>query len=245
MRVPFFAVSFALLSALAVTAAAAAPLKPAVHGDFKEYTLALTWQPGMCGTDEGCQPDQPKMPTIGLHGLWASLPQSLIDAGVVPQQWWSRGCDYYRHSDAAPPLSAALTARLNAVMPHFKSSLLVHEYAKHVQCFAFDPTTFFTTELAMRQTVANGAFGRYLAARTGQTVAHADVVDTFDKTFGLGQSTTLQLQCGRDHQGREVLTQLWIALRADRLATFPNASAFTDTAIAQDNCPATFLVPSW
>ena len=114
-------------------------LVPAVHGDFDHYTFALTWQPGICQTEEGCLPSQSHAPLIGLHGLWASLPSELASEGVVNQQWWSRGCDYYHHSSAAPPISPELTQKLEAVMPQFQHDLLVHEYDKHVQCFDFDP----------------------------------------------------------------------------------------------------------
>jgi hypothetical protein len=136
-----------------IVTAVAAPLAPATHADFRYYTFALTWQPGICGTDEGCLADQPTTDLIGLHGLWASLPQTLIDRGVVPQQWWQRGCDYFEHTDAAPPLDGALAQRLERVVPHFTQDLLTHEYDKHVACFRFDPTQFFTTELAMHDAV--------------------------------------------------------------------------------------------
>jgi hypothetical protein len=81
--------------------------------------------------------------------LCAPLPQTLSDRGVIAQQWWQTGCDYFEHADAPPPLDAALKQRLDALMPHFSQDLLTHEYDKHVACFKFDPTTFFRTELAM------------------------------------------------------------------------------------------------
>ena len=231
--------------ALGVQPAVATPLTPAQHADFSYYTFALTWQPGICNTEDGCLTDQPKSPLIGLHGLWASLPQTLIAQGITPQQWWQRGCDYFQHSDLAPPLDAGLQQRLAQVMPHFNHDLLTHEYDKHVQCFGFDPTQFFSTELALRQAVVESTFGRYLLAQTGTDVAHGDIVAAFGTALATPATASLQLQCGHDAAGQPVLTQLWLTIAASRLADFPRAASLIDAPIAQDNCPATFRLPSW
>lgn len=220
-------------------------LTPLAHGDFDHYTFALTWQPGICQTEDGCTPGQPHTPLIGLHGLWASLPADLSSRGVVDRQWWSRGCDYYHHSDDAPPVDAALDVKLEAVMPHFKNDLLVHEYDKHVQCFGFDATQFFTDELRMRDLVGVSSFGAYLVAHDSQTVAHADVVAAFARAFHTGNLPALQLQCERASDGRTVLTQFWITIHSAQLASFPAPQAFMATPVDQDTCPASFVIPSW
>ncbi len=235
----------AVVAALFAQRADAAQLTPAEHGDFSYYTFALTWQPGICGVEEGCEADQPKAPLIGLHGLWASLPQTLIAQGIAPQQWWRRGCDFFQHSDAAPALDAGLEKRLDDVMPHFATSLLTHEYDKHVQCFGFDPTQFFSTELAMRRAVVESAFGRYLQDHTGRSVGHADIAIAFGTTFATTAATSLQLQCGRDPGGQPILTQLWITIAANRVGDFPRAESLIAAPIAQDNCPSTFRIPNW
>ncbi len=49
---------------------------------------------------------------IGLHGLWASRPQDLIARDIAAPKWWSRGCDFYHHSDAAPQLDGATLRNL-------------------------------------------------------------------------------------------------------------------------------------
>ncbi len=244
-----FMVSVALaLSAMMVGLPAnAATLTPAVHGDFAHYTFALTWQPGFCGSDEGCLPDQPKAALIGLHGLWASLPQSLIDQGLPMKEWFGRGCEVFGPSEGAPVLDPAVSAQLDAFMPHIAHSLLTHEYDKHVKCFGFDPNQFFSTELAMRATVVAGPFGQYLMDHVGQTVSHADVTAAFEKTFSTDLANSLQLQCDHNAQGGAFLSQFWFTLRADKLADFPQADDFmaTPTAQYEDNCPTTFFVPNW
>jgi ribonuclease I len=219
---------------------------PPLHADFDHYTFALTWQPGMCQTGEyHCVPDQPKTPLIGLHGLWASLPRDLAAEGVVDQQWWAKGCDFYRHSSDAPALDPSLRAQLDAVMPHFEHGLLTHEYDKHVQCFGFDPTQFFTTELRMRDAVASSAFGAYLVAHAGAEVAHAAVVAQFAASFATDHPTALQLQCAKNDAGNTVLTQFWITIPTDQVETFPMPTSMMATPTNQDTCPANFRIPTW
>jgi len=235
---------------LAATAVGALPLAPARHADFAHYTLALTWQPGFCDTGPGCLGDQPHDVLVGLHGLWASRPQGLIDRGISAPQWWRRGCDFYRqghsHGVRGPRLSAATLRRLDHVMPHLEDPLLPHEYVKHVQCFGFDPQAFFDTELRMRRQVLDSPFGRYLTATArGHTVGRAAVIDAFMHAFHSDQPSALQLRCERDEHGDTVLTQLWITLHSDALSRFPRGDSLMGAPIPQDNCPARFRVPDW
>lgn len=234
------------LGALAVAGAHAASLTASRHGHFGHYTFALTWQPGFCSTDGGCLSSQPHDVLIGLHGLWASRPRSLIERGISAPQWWRRGCDYYHHSTRAPRLPPAMLTRLDEVMPHLKESLLRHEYDKHVQCFGFEPRRFFLTELRMRQRVVDSAFGRYLIVTAqGHEVRHADLIRAFLRAFGTDQAAALQLRCARNERGEVVLTQAWITLHADALSRFPRDGALMNAPIAQDSCPERFRVPGW
>jgi ribonuclease I (enterobacter ribonuclease) len=235
MRILCFVAALVLLGAL----------EPAQHGDFEHYTFALTWQPGICRTGEGCLADQPHRPLIGLHGLWASRPAGLIARGVTDPQWWSRGCDFYHRSTQPPPIASSLVRRLDAVMPHFERSLLVHEYDKHVQCFGFDATQFFSTELRMRAAVASSAFGAYLATHVDRRVTHAALTAAFEGAFHTPHGASLQLECGKDTRGREVLTQFWMQLRAGEIGAFPAPRVFMDSPSNEDTCPATFLIPGF
>jgi ribonuclease I len=247
LRHPGYALLLAIvLGALAAAPARSASLTAARHGDFAHYTFALTWQPGFCGTDGGCRRNQPRDVLIGLHGLWASRPRSLIDRGITAPQWWRHGCDYYHHSNHAPRLPPAMLARLRHVMPHLRHSLLRHEYDKHVQCFGFDARSFFATELRMRHRVVDSAFGRYLAVTArGHEVRHSEVIDAFMRAFDTERVSALQLRCGRNDRGQEVLTQLWITLHTRALSRFPRDGALMDAPIAQDDCPGRFRVPGW
>lgn len=233
-----------LLTALTMPALAA-PLEPVTHADFDHYTFALMWLPGTCSTGDGCLPDQPHTPLIGLHGLWASLPRDLRRKGVAEKmQWWAKGCAYYGTYEAPPALDPALQRRVEAVMPHFRDSLLTHEYDKHVACFGFDANEFFSTELAMRDAVVNSAFGRYLMQQTGHDVTHADVVRHFEGAFSTNRRATLQLQC-HHAAGQAMLTQFSITIPTRELAAFPKPASFMDAPIDQDTCPAVFRIPAW
>jgi ribonuclease I len=234
------------LALLLAGPALAAPLLPARHGTFAHYTFALTWQPGFCSVWSGCRADQPHTVLIGLHGLWASRPRSLIERHISAPQWWRRGCDYYHASRRPPVLPDALLAQLRRVMPHLRRSLLVHEYDKHVQCFDFDTGTFFATALRLRRAVVRSDFGHYLTTSArGRLVARADVLHEFQRAFNTDQRAALQLRCARDHRGKVVLTQMWITLHADALERFPRRGALMNAPIAQHNCPAHFWVPDW
>ena len=247
MRATFLALLAALASPGLTRAAIPGPLPVAAKfGDFGHDTFALTWQPGFCGTGGGCRADQPHDALIGLHGLWASRPSVLIRRGVTEQQWWQVGCDELApHTDAAPVLSAALQARLAAVMPHLKDSLLTHEYDKHVACFGFAPEVFFRTALLMRAVVLLDPFSTWLAAQAGQVIRHADALTEFERDFHTGHPRAVQFQCAADRTGRVVLTQLWITLLPGRLADFPAPETLIDAPIPQDDCPASFTVPGW
>lgn len=239
--------ALAAIIGLATAAAVhASPLIPPRHPHFGHYTFALTWQPGFCSTGGGCQGNQPRDVLIGLHGLWASRPQSLIDRRISAPQWWRHGCDYYHPSDRGPTLPASMLARLNRDMPHLRHPLLKHEYDKHVQCFGFDAAVFFETELGMRRRVLDSAFGRYLIVTAqGHAVRHQDVIGAFMRAFGTRQSAALQLRCGRDHHGEVVLAQLWFTLHTDSTSRFPRDHSLMNAPIAQDNCPERFRVPRW
>lgn len=237
-----------LLAAAAFAGSAhAADLKPARHADFPRYTYALTWQPGFCSTGEGCLPEQSHEVRIGLHGLWASEPQSLIDQKVPVHQWWAKGCSFFPHILTVPAMPPEVQSELKEVMPQLKDDLQLHEYVKHVQCFGFPAHQFFETALKMRQAVVDSDFGDYLLEQAGQTRTRQELQDAFVKAFGTDQRRSLQLQCGKDKQGRNVLTQFWFTLQADKLAAYPAAESFVNTPDGEyeDSCGAAFLLPNW
>lgn len=223
------------------------PLSPVTHADFRHDTLALSWQPGFCSTESGCLPDQPKEPLIGLHGLWASEPHTLEQKGVPVQDWWRKGCDLFDDAGrpSAPPLDAAMSATLAEIVPHTRQPLAPHEWNKHARCFGYTPGPFFAKGVDLRQKFARSPVGEWMSNRQGTVIAHADLLSFFDQATGNTQAHALQLRCGYDHQGRVVLTELWMTLRPEQLDAFPQAASFMMAVDAQDNCPTRFLLPRW
>ncbi|NII09314.1 ribonuclease I [Oleiagrimonas sp. C23AA] len=216
---------------------------PRQHGDFDHYTLALAWLPGMCNGH--CTTAQPTDVRLGIHGLWASRPQSLIRAGVVPPTYWRHGCELLGgDARVALPLDAAQRKAISALMPHFSDSLLEHEFHKHVQCFGFNAPRFFAYEITLRQRIADSAFGQYLAAHAGKMVTRKAVLDAFSKTFGVHTRRALQLRCEHDN-GNAQLAQLWFTVHREKLGDFPKAAAFMMSPQKQGNCPAQLRIPDW
>lgn len=224
--------------------AATGHIAPKHHGNFKHYTLALTWQPGFCSIGRPCVHPSHRI-DIGLHGLWASRPASLITRHVSAPQWWERGCKLYHPSNQTPELSATTRARLRRVMPQLEPSLLKHEYDKHVQCFGFNAEAFFTAALALRQRFVASNFARTLRAQAGTKVKRASVMQRFMASFHTPDRHALALRCAVDHGGRHVLTQMWFTIRVGALDEFPHASSLMNPPIEQGNCPATFTLPAW
>lgn len=228
------------------------------HGDFGHYTLALTWQPGFCTSPEGasCQPDQPRTPLVGLHGLWASRPSDLIKAQVPVTLWWRKGCSLYEGEApasapastpalSAPTLSAPLAHRLSEMVAHTRSSLVAHEYSKHVQCFGMEAEQFFTVASHLRDRFAALPSARSLTASAGQRIAKADLAREIEADTGPLPERGVQFQCNKTPQGDAVLAQIWFTLKPDALNSFPKTEAFLSSPHNQDNCPASFLVPTW
>ncbi|WP_367159657.1 ribonuclease I [Kozakia baliensis] len=244
MRLAFAVILLGFAGCTTVTPTGPA-LQPAAHGDFHHDTLALTWQPGFCSAGSGCLPDQPRTPLIGLHGLWASEPRSLEAQNVSVQEWWKRGCDIYGINDAPPVLDDAMQQSLSTVVPHLPHSLVTHEYNKHARCFGYQAGPFFAAANDLRLKFAQSAMGQWLAERAGLVVTHVDLLAFFDKVTSNTTPRALQLQCGKDQEGRVVLTQMWFTLRHDRLNDFPGASSYITAPENQDNCPARFLLRKW
>lgn len=219
------------------------------HSDFGHYTLALTWQPGFCSGPKGmtCNADQPHDPLIGLHGLWASRPADIIKAGVPVTTWWQKGCALYS-AETHPTtfgLSAELAQKLSEIVAHTHSSLVEHEYKKHVQCFGMNEEQFFTAAAALRTRFASLPSARKLEELSGQTITKTELVKRLRDDTGPLPARGVQFQCNKTAQGETVLSQIWFTLKPSGLTQFPNASAFMSSPQEQDNCPAQFLLPQW
>ncbi|TFH87802.1 ribonuclease I [Billgrantia azerbaijanica] len=227
-----------LLAPLAAAQPAASALTRLERDDFDHYTLALTWHAGFC-TTQSRPPRECREPALHegasrgfvLHGLWPSLPERFAAQGVDRRRWWREGCFLETpRADggfcrAHPPfgLPAPLADALDDAMPGRASCLDRYQYAKHAACFALAPADYFAASLELQDAVNDSAFGAFVALNQGGTVARNDLIGAFEAAFGQGTGRALRLHCGG--RGNRVLTEVRIAIAADRLDDFPAAES--------------------
>lgn len=216
--------------------------------DFEHFTFAVLWQPGVCfSRDPLSTSDCTRKSNAGsardrewtLHGLWASLPESLEREGLTPPVWWKYGCYWYRPAHAIPKsfcdnpalgLAPPLRRQLRAAMPATRICLDRHEYFKHAQCFGFERNEFFERVLGLLERLNSTRFTAYVRRHRGQFVKASDLKRAFQRSFSLKSSGALELRCGKDPKTglSDVLTQAWITLKRGQARSFPKARAFMD-----------------
>lgn len=209
---------FTALVFVLVGQAFAGDLHPRALGDYDQYVLALSWQPGFCQSmhDAGgalpaecaAEPDLPdRSAYLTLHGLWPSLPRSL-EGRVAEKSWQREGCRAADPSlpaaDAdhkcelpAVPLSPAARAGLAAVMPGEGggSCLERYEFAKHGMCFGFEPDAYFGKAAELDRAVRGGALGRFLAQNYGRRVTLNQLLGALTPLFGPEAAERVEVLC--------------------------------------------------
>jgi ribonuclease T2 len=122
------------VGALAVAAAAAVALAllrsaPEPSGDFDYYTLALSWSPSYCATED------PGGRTAQCRGA----PQAFVLHGLWPQhqRGWPENC----YSGERPWVPEAVIDDMMDIMPG--RGLIIHQYTKHGTCSGLPPEAYF------------------------------------------------------------------------------------------------------
>ena len=175
-----------------------------------KFLLAASWQPAFCESSAGqgkheCAtetPDRYDASHFTLHGLWPQ-PNGNFYCNVSPAD---RSNDENHNWDALPepPLSPETRAELDKIMPGTQSNLHRHEWIKHGTCFGTGPEAYFrTAEALLRQ--LNGEndeksseLRKLMAGNIGKSVAAADLIAAFEKTFGKGAAGALAVECSKD-----------------------------------------------
>lgn len=122
------------LAALGLAAASAIVVAvmrtgPAPSGDFAYYTLALSWSPSYCETEDREQRTaqcRGRPRAFVLHGLW---PQH--------ERGWPESC----YSGKRPWVPEAVIDHMISIMPG--KGLIIHQYAKHGSCSGLPPEAYF------------------------------------------------------------------------------------------------------
>ena len=234
------------LALLLATRASAQDLVPSAQGDFDDYVLALSWQPGFCQSVhdgrkaqfmfEHVEPlecaNQPELEDraeyLTVHGLWPSLPHSL-EYRVSESEWRNVGCaavgvEYpYVNSGikcAAPPLDLGedTLGLLAADMPgaNGQSCLERYEYAKHGICFGFDPDVYFRTAVRLNREIKASFMGRVLRERYGEEISRPVLMYALGGLLGHQTLRRVRLICQESEDGA-YLKEIQIPLRRDAI----------------------------
>lgn len=258
---------FLALAALLLLAAQALAqdLKPRAWGDFDQYVLALTWQPGFCrdmreagrGLPVECEASQPMRDpadNLTLHGLWPSQPRS-IRPQLEERDWNGMGCAYLLDNgdlndkdkcDPQYPLRQDTRQELARVMPGAnKSTCLEHyEFAKHGVCFAFDPDAYFLTAARLNREVKASGLGKFLRDNSGKKVRLTDFRAALEAAYGKTAAQEADILCAG--RGNAAFVEIRLPILRDRVNAPLNASSFgrTTSRSTKKQCGTNFVLPA-
>ncbi len=182
--------------------------------DFSNYIIAITWQPSQCQRVSGAQEcSLEKYNLTGkshltAHGLWPSIPNTLQAANVATSAWNSLGCGIFngfkafdKPSDSCEyslSLQEETANLLSKYMPGSTTSTCLHkyEYAKHAQCFSFQPDEYFLHLASITEQLRESPFGQFLASNIEKQVSIDTIVSTFYTAFQITEPIDLVVSCG-------------------------------------------------
>ena len=189
-----------------------------VPGKFDYYVLALSWQPAFCETrpnkTECVSQDENGFDAKNfvLHGLWPNVRNRGKSYGYcnVPEKFRKRSwCDL-----PALKLSKGVRKRLRTFMPGSASCLQRHEWYKHGSCSGLSPDEYYALTDKLVRMVSETEFSKFISANIGRYVKRNAVLNAFDKEFGKGSRSFLELKC-KTKKGIKFLTEIRIYLRKD------------------------------
>jgi ribonuclease T2 len=189
--------------------------KPKKRRKQPEYLLALTWQPSFCETHsrkKECRTQTRNRYDAthwSLHGLWpqprnnAYCGVSDMDKGIDRTKKW--------HLLAPVKLSQKTATELAFVMPAVASNLQRHEWIKHGTCYGSDAEDYYSDAISLTNQINNSIVGKLFNRGVGKRVSLKQVRQHFDKAFGKGAGSKVDMRC--DRKGR--VSELWINLKGE------------------------------
>lgn len=178
---------------------------------FYDYTFAATWQPAQCQSQrDNSKECQESSDYLTAHGLWPSMPKVLRDTDISTAAWYASGCGIFEgvttykkpgESCSFPlVISPVVKERLGKYMPASVESsggcLHKYEFAKHAQCFNFNPDDYFSTISNVMEKVSRSGFVDFLIANKGKTVEIAKISEKFYTALGLDSKKFISLAIG-------------------------------------------------
>jgi len=179
------------------------------------YLLALTWQPSFCETHSRKKECRTQTKNrydathFSLHGLWpqprnnAYCGVSNMDKGIDRNKKW--------HLLAPVKLNQKTATKLAFVMPAVASNLQRHEWIKHGTCYGSDAEDYYSDAINLTQQINDSIVGKLFNKGVGKRVSLKQIRAHFDKAFGKGAGSKVDLRC--DRKGR--VSELWINLKGE------------------------------
>jgi ribonuclease T2 len=203
---------------------------PARGANPQGWTLALSWEPGVCQAQpnsEQCRTEANL--TLVLHGLW---PEG-VDGCAPRRDGARRWCDL-------PPidLSSATANTLRRTMPGVAACLDRHEWDVHGRCSGFSPDRYFQNAARMTAAANDLVVAKVLRDRRGGTVTMSDLRVALRQDFGNAGPRASHMICVR-RAGEAHLAEIRFRLSADGPSSFPRPEALAPGEHERDRCPAT------
>ena len=179
------------------------------------YLLALTWQPSFCethGNKKECRTQTTNRYDAShwsLHGLWPQ-PRNNAYCGVSRND---KGIDRNKRWHLLEPLklSQKTATDLAFIMPAVASNLHRHEWIKHGTCYGTDAETYYSDSIYLTKQINDSIVGKLFNKGVGKHVTLKQVRQHFDKAFGDGAGSKVDMRC--DRKGR--VSELWINLKGE------------------------------
>ena len=180
-----------------------------------DYLLALTWQPSFCETHSGKKECRTQTKNrydathLSLHGLWpqprnnAYCGVSDMDKGIDRNKKW--------HLLAPVKLSQKTATDLAFIMPAVASNLQRHEWIKHGTCYGSDAEDYYSDAIYLTKQINKSIVGKLFNKGVGKRVSLKQVRQHFDRAFGKGAGSKVDMRC--DRKGR--VSELWINLKGE------------------------------
>ncbi len=180
-----------------------------------QYLLALSWQPSFCESHSGkkeCRTQTRNRYDAthwSLHGLWpqprsnAYCGVSDIDKGIDRNKKW--------HLLEPVKLSQKTATALAFTMPGIASNLQRHEWVKHGTCYGSDADEYYSDAINLTQQINNSIVGKLFTKGVGRRVTLKQVRQHFDKAFGKGSGSKVDMRCDR----KGLVSELWINLKGE------------------------------
>ena len=213
-----------------------APYKRMAPKKEPDYLLALTWQPSFCETHsrkKECKTQTKNRYDAthwSLHGLWpqprnnAYCGVSDMDKGIDRNKKW--------HLLAPVKLNQKTATELAFVMPAVASNLQRHEWIKHGTCYGTDANEYYADAIYLTKQINRSIVGKLFNKGVGKRVSLKQVRQHFDKAFGKGAGSKVDMSC--DRKGR--VSELWINLKGEVEEDTTMASLLKNAIRAGSSC---------